>query len=378
MAKVTVKRVQSRIELRDFVEFPNRLYKGNKCYVPRIYMDELTTLNPAKNPASAFCDSACFLAYNERGEIVGRVAAIVNRKANKIWGHEEVRFGWIDFIDDPAVSKALIDKVVEYGRQRGMTQISGPLGFTDFDPEGMLVEGFDQLGTMILTYNYPYYPRHMQDMGFTKEVDWLEYKVYIPDEVPEKIRRIAHIIERRGEYHIKKVTRQMIRRQRYGQKIFELVNQAYGKLYNFTPLSPEMIDNYLDQYLGVVNLDFVSLVVDNNDDLVAFGITLPSIVNALQACGGKLLPFGWSKVLNSMYGKHEERVELMLIGVRPDLANQGLIALIYNELIPRYIKGGFKWAETNAELESNKAMSSIWNIFDYETTKRRRVFTKQI
>lgn len=375
---VTVRRVQSRNELKEFIEFPNRLYKGNKCFVPKMYTDELNTLDPKKNPAFEFCEAACFLAYDDEGKTVGRVAAIVNNKANEIWKHDEVRFGWIDFIDDPAVSAALIDKVVEFGKQRGMKSISGPLGFTDFDPEGMLVEGFDQLCTMVLIYNYPYYPRHMEAMGFTKEVDWLEYKVYLPKEVPEKIARIARLLEKRGEFHLQKVTRNMIRQENYGQKIFKLINDAYSGLYNFTPLTPKMIDNYVDQYLGVVNLDYVSLVVDNDGELAAVGITIPSIVNALQACGGKLLPFGWSKILNSMYGKHEERVEMMLIGVRPDVANQGVISLIFDDLLRRYIKKGFKWAETNAELESNKAMSSIWGMFDYDQTKRRRIYTKEI
>ncbi len=375
---VTVRRVQTRNELKEFIEFPNRLYKGNKCFVPKMYTDEMTTLDPKKNPAFEFCEAACFLATDDEGKTVGRVAAIVNNKANEIWKHDEVRFGWIDFIDDPAVSKALIDKVIEFGKQRGMTRISGPLGFTDFDPEGMLVEGFDQLCTMVLIYNYPYYPRHMEAMGFTKEVDWLEYKIYLPEKVPEKISRIARIIERRGEFHLLKVTRNMIRQENYGQKIFKLINDAYSGLYNFTPLTPKMIDGYVDQYLGVVNLDYVTLVVDNDGELAAVGITIPSIVYALQSCGGKLLPFGWSKILNSMYGKHEERVEMMLIGVRPEDANKGLIALIFDDLLRRYIKKGFKWAETNAELESNKAMSSIWGMFDYDQTKRRRIYTKEI
>ena len=375
---VTVRRVQTRNELKEFVEFPNRLYKGNKCFVPKMFSDEMKTLDPKKNPAFEFCEAACFRACDDEGKTVGRVAAIVNKKANEIWSHAEVRFGWIDFIDDPAVSAALIDKVVEFGKQRGMTRISGPLGFTDFDPEGMLVEGFDQLCTMVLIYNYPYYPRHMEAMGFTKEVDWLEYKIYLPEKVPDKISRIARIIEKRGEYHLLKVTRDMIRQENYGQKIFKLINDAYSGLYNFTPLTPKMIDGYVDQYLGVVNLDYVSLVVDNDGELAAVGITIPSIVNALQSCGGKLLPFGWSKILKSMYGKHEERIEMMLIGVRPEDANKGLISLIFDDLLRRYIKKGFKWAETNAELESNKAMSSIWGMFDYDQTKRRRIYTREI
>ena len=375
---VTVRRVQTRNELKEFVEFPNRLYKGNKCFVPKMFSNEMKTLDPKKNPAFEFCEAACFLACDDEGKTVGRVAAIVNKKANEIWSHAEVRFGWIDFIDDPAVSAALIDKVVEFGKQRGMTRISGPLGFTDFDPEGMLVEGFDQLCTMVLIYNYPYYPRHMEAMGFTKEVDWLEYKIYLPEKVPDKISRIARIIEKRGEYHLLKVTRDMIRQENYGQKIFKLINDAYSGLYNFTPLTPKMIDGYVDQYLGVVNLDYVSLVVDNDGELAAVGITIPSIVNALQSCGGKLLPFGWSKILKSMYGKHEERIEMMLIGVRPEDANKGLISLIFDDLLRRYIKKGFKWAETNAELESNKAMSSIWGMFDYDQTKRRRIYTREI
>lgn len=369
--------VKSRKELRDFVDFPNKLYKGVPYYVPKLRIDEISTLDPAKNPAYEFSEAALYLAYKD-GLIVGRVAAIVNHKSNAKWGHKEVRFGWIDYIDDRSVSEALINKVIEFGKERGMERIVGPLGFTDFDPEGMLVEGFDQMCTMVLIYNYPYYPEHLEALGFTKEADWLEYKLFIPDKVPERIEKLARIVLAKSGVRIRKVTKREIRKEGMGHKIFQLVNETYGDLYNYTPLPEKLIDKYVDSYLGVVDLKYVTLVEDERKNVLAFGISMPSITQALKKCGGRLFPFGWFHILKSLYIKHEEGVELLLVGVKAEYRNKGLLAMIYNDLIPLYIKGGFKYGESNAELETNIQVQSPWDNFKYEQKKRRRVVGKDI
>ncbi len=374
---VTIKRITSRLELRSFVDFPNRLYKGNPYFVPKIFMDEMDTLTPSRNPAFQFSEAAKFLAYKD-GEIVGRVAAIVNHRANDKWNHKEVRFGWIDFIDDPEVSKALIDKVAEFGRQRGMERIVGPLGFTDFDPEGMLVDGFDQLCTMALIYNHPYYPKHLEAMGFQKEIDWLEYKVFVPEKLPEKIERVSRVAQERYGYRVRKITSKEVKREGLGYKIFDLINKNYDVLYNYTPLTEELIDKYVGSYLGVLDMNFVSLIEDKDGELAGVGITMPSITKALQKCGGKLFPTGWIDVMDSLYFHREGSVEMLLIAVRPESRPHGLLAMILGDLIPRFIKAGISFGETNAELESNKAVQSPWDMFEKEYTKRRRTYIKDL
>lgn len=374
---ITIKKVENRKELNMFVDFPNTLYKGNPYYVPKIFSDEIATLDPKKNPAYEFSEAALYLAYKD-GKLAGRVAAIVNNRANEKWNHKEVRFGWIDFIDDREVSRALIDKVIEFGKERGMDQITGPLGFTDFDPEGMLIEGYDKLSTLALIYNYPYYPEHLEAMGFTKAVDWLEFKINVPDQVPERISRISNIVSAKYGFKVRKVTRSEVRKEGLGQKIFDAINECYGELFDFTPLTPKLINKYVDAYLGIINMDFVTVIVDSNNELVAVGITMPSITKALQKCRGKLFPFGWYHILKSMYKASEGCVELLLIAVLPEYRNQGLMAMILNDLVPIYIKHGIKFGESNAELETNTKVQDTWKSFPTEQHKKRRAYTKSI
>lgn len=374
---VIIKRVLDRKSLKTFISFPEKLYRNNPYYVPALFFDEMNTLDPLKNPGSAFCNSELYLAYRDE-KIVGRVAAIVNHKANKQWNHDEVRFGWFDFIDDPEVSGALIDKVIEFGHKFGMKQIVGPLGFTDFDPEGMLIEGFDQEGTMPLIYNADYYPKHLESMGFTKDADWLEYRISIPEVLPERFTRVANIIKERNNLHIRSLTKKYVRETKYGHKVFDLINETYKDLYNFTVLPTSMADKYLGFYLSVLDLKFVSMVENEKNELVAFGITMPSLTKALQKSRGRLFPFGWIPVLKSLYFKHENGVELLLIGVRPDYRNAGLTSLLFADMFEKLSKAGFKWAETNAELETNNAIQNSWSGFDYVQNKRRRSYIKQI
>ena len=374
---IQIQQVTDKSMMRKFVNFQNQLYKGVPWFVPKLFTDEMATLDPDRNPAFQFCEAACYLAYKD-GKIAGRVAAIVNRRANEKWGHQEVRYGWFDFIDDPEVSKALIDKVVEFGKQRRMTHIAGPLGFTDFDAEGMLVEGFDQLCTMALLYNYPYYSQHMEAMGFSKEVDWLEYKIFIPKQVPEKVTRVAQLVKERYGVRLRKPTRKEVLKEGIGHRIFDLINETYGELYNFTILPDNMVDKYIDTYLGLLDLKFVNIVEDSDGNIIGVGITMPSITRALQKGGGKLFPFGWYHLLKSMFFKYEESVELLLIGVKAEWRSRGVLAVIFEDLINLYIKNGFKYGESNAELESNVKMQGTWDIYETEQTKRRRVYGKDI
>ena len=374
---IMIKPVSTGKEMSTFVRFGNRLYKGNKYYVPSMPMDDLNTLNPKKNGAFDFSEAQCFLAYKD-GEVVGRVAAIINHKANESWGVKQVRFGWIDFIDDLEVSAALLDAVETFGRERGMTQIVGPLGFTDFDPEGMLVEGFDRLSTMALIYNYPYYPEHMKKHGYYKETGWVEYRITLPEQMPEKHVKYAEIIKKRYNLKIRKLTRSQIRKERYGHKLFQLINDTYCVLYGYSLLSEKQIDQYVDMYLSIVDTQMLTFVENEQGELVAAGISIPSLSEALQKCNGEIFPFGWWHLLKAMYWKKPDTLDLLLIGIRPDYQNKGLNSLVFVDLFDNYKKLGFKYAETNANLETNIKVQAMWDPFEKELHKRRWVFGKEL
>ena len=359
------------------MKFPLHLYKDCPYYVPNLYLDELTALNPRKNPMGKYSKSRKFLAYKD-GKIVGRVMAIINEIANRDWNHAEVRFGWIDFIDDKEVSKALIEAVIAFGKEYGMTQISGPLGFTDFDNEGCVIEGFDDISSFMLKYNYPYYGEHFEALGMGKVNDWLEYRIYVPDEVPEKIVRASALISERYGLKIRKITKREVKKEKYGQKIFDLVNRTYCELFDFTVLPPEVIDSYVDTYLGLLDLRYVTLIEDKDGKLVALAVSMPSLAHAVHKCRGYLFPFGWWHVIKSMYIKHEEALELMLIAVDPEYRNRGVHAMLFNELIPAIQEGGFKYGESNAEMESNNKVQNLWSDYRREFKRRRRVFSKEI
>lgn len=374
---VIIKTVETAKELRTFVKFPLRLYKDCPHYVPNLYMDELSTLDPSKNPMGKYSKSKKFLAYKD-GKVVGRVMAIINEIANRDWNHAEVRFGWMDFIDDKEVSKALLEAVIAFGKENGMTQISGPLGFTDFDSEGCIVEGFDDISSFALKYNYPYYASHFEALGMTKANDWLEYRIYVPDAIPERVSRVSAIISSRYGLHVRHITKKEVNKERYGQKIFDLINRTYKGLFDFTVLPPEVIDSYVDTYLGLLDLKFVTIVEDKEGNLVAVAITMPSIAHAVQKGKGYLFPFGWFHLLKSMFWKYEEALELLLIAVDKEYQNKGVHALLFNEIIPNLINGGFKYGESNAEMESNNAVQNLWNDYRREFKRRRRVFSKEI
>lgn len=374
---VTIKPVETRKELKIFARFANNMYKGNKYYVPALVMDELNTLDRNKNAAFEFCEAEYYLAYKD-GKLVGRVAAIVNHKANEAWNVKQVRYGWFDFIDDIEVSSALLDAVISFGKSRGMTQIVGPLGFTDFDPEGMLVDGYDRISTLALIYNHPYYPEHMKKLGYTKETGWVEYRLTLPEVVPERIERLNELVLQRYNLKLVKKTARQIKKERYGQKVFNLINQTYCKLYGYSLLSEKQIDAYVDQYLGFVDARMLSFVEDENGDLIGTGLTIPSLAEALQKCRGELFPFGWWQLLKTMYIKRPDTLEMLLIGVRPDYQNKGVPTLIFTDLLKIANSLGFRYGETNANLETNTAVQALWEPFEKEQRKKRWVFGKDI
>ena len=375
---ITIRKVNSKRDLKRFIRFNYELYKGNPYSVPDLYDDMLNTFNPKKNAAFEFCEADYFLAYRD-GRLVGRVAAIINHKANQTWNKKEVRFGWIDFVDDTEVSEALIRTVEQWGRERGMTHIQGPLGFTDMDAEGMLVEGFDQLGTMATIYNYPYYPAHMERLGFVKDADWVEYKIYVPDAIPEKHQRISDLIQRKDNLKIKKYTSGKKIAQEYGQAIFELVNEAYTPLYGYSALTQGQIDQYVKMYLPILDLRMVTLITDQSGELVAVGISMPSLSEALQKAHGRLLPFGWYHLLKALFFKRRAKMlDLLLVAVKPEYQNKGVNALLFTDLIPVYQQLGFEYAESNPEMEMNGKVQAQWEYFRTEQHKRRRAFRKNI
>lgn len=374
---IIIKKVSSKKELKTFIRFNYELYKGNPYSVPDLYDDMLNTFSSKKNAAFEFCEAEYFLAYKDN-KVVGRVAAIINNRANQTWDKKEVRFGWIDFIDDEEVSSALLKAVEDWGKQKGMDTITGPLGFTDMDAEGMLIEGFDQLGTMATIYNYPYYPQHMEKLGFEKDADWVEFKLYVPDQLPEKFVRISEIILQKYKLKIKKLTRKEIKEKHYGQKIFDLINEAYAPLYGFSKMTQGQIDKYVNTYLPLLDLRMVSIVETEDGELVAAGISMASLSKALQKAKGRILPFGWFYLLKALFIKRPKVLDLLLVGVKPEYQSKGVNALLFYDLVPTFKKMGFVYGESNPELEENKKVQAQWSAFESVQHKRRRAFKKAI
>lgn len=375
---IEIKKVASAADLKKFIRFNYEFYKDNPYSVPDLYDDMLSTFSHKKNAAFEFCEADYFLALRD-GKIVGRVAAIINKRANETWQRNVVRFGWIDFIDDPEVSSALLEAVKAWGKERGMTEMEGPLGFTDLDAEGMLIEGFDQLSTMATIYNYPYYPQHMERLGLEKSADWVEMKIYIPEAIPEKHLRISEIVQRKYGLKIRKVTsRKEVMESGLGRRIFELVNEAYAPLFGFSRMSDRQIDNYVKMYVPVLDLRMVTLVENAEGELVAVGISMPSLSKALQKAKGRLWPFGWFHLLRTLFWKRPEVLDLLLVAVRPDYQGKGANALLFTDLIPIYQKLGYKYAESNPELEENGKVQNQWQYFQVEQHKRRRCYKTQI
>lgn len=380
MSSIRIIPVSTKKGLRAFIRFYYELYKGNKYAVPFLRLDEWNTLSPKKNPAFKFCEAQYFLAVDSEARIVGRVAAIINHRANQQWGKKQVRFGWFDFIDDLQVSQALLMAVETWGRQRGMKEVVGPLGFTDMDREGLLIEGFQYPATMYVNYNFPYYKTHMEGFPtYSKDNDWLEYRVKVPEVTPPKFAKTAEMIEKRYNLHARKFTSHELVKEGMGREIFHILNETYKDLYDFQQLTEDQVDQYIDSYIKKADLNLVTGVVDGNDHdkLVGFGISFPSFTAALQKIGnGKLFPFGWIKILNVLKHHKTDTVDLLLIGVLPEYRLKGANALIFADLIEQYRQYGFKWAEAMPQMESNTQVRSQWQYLESEQHRRRRCYKK--
>lgn len=371
---ITIQEVTRKNQLEAFLNFPYRLYKNNPYYVPALLFDERATLRKDKNPAFDYCEARYWLAYRGK-QVVGRIAAIISHAYIEKWKHRYMRFGWIDFGNDPAIPQKLMQTVEAWAMEKGMTAVHGPMGFTDLDHEGMLVEGFDQLGTLAAIYNYPYYPKMLEQLGYQKDADWVEYKITLPETMPEKLEKMASIVQRRNRLEIVKA-RKAKEILPYAKDIFELINESYADLYGVVPLTEKQIAYYTKQYFSFIRPDFVPLVIDQQGKLVAFGITMPSLSHALQKAKGSLFPFGFVHVLKAL--KKNKLADLYLVAVRKDLQGKGVNALLMYELTKSYIKNGIKYAESNPELELNTKVQSIWDHYDTIQHKRRRCYIKHL
>ncbi|GHV57528.1 hypothetical protein FACS1894182_06600 [Bacteroidia bacterium] len=373
---VIIKEVTNKAALRQFVKFNIELYDGNPYHVPGLISDEIMTLDKEKNPAFDFSEAIYFLAYkNDR--IVGRIAGIINHKANKIWNQQYARFSFIDFIDDGEVSEALFKAVEKWAVEKGMNGIQGPLGFTDLDHEGLLVWGFDQVSTMSTAYSFPYYQEHLAKLGYVKDQDWQEFQIQIPKTVPENYQRITEIVLKRYGLKIMKFknTREI---WPYAKNIFQLVNDAFKPLYGYSELSPRQIDYYVKMYIPLLRLDFITLIIRESDNAaVGLGLTLPSLSQAMKKAKGSLFPLGWYHLAKALYGKCDV-VDLYLMGVLPEYQNKGVNAAIFYDLIPVFNKAGVQYAESNPELEMNRKMKSQWEDFDARHVRTRRAYIKHL
>lgn len=384
MSSVEIRKVTDRKSLNAFIDFRYDLYEGNEYDAPNLYSDELHTLSKDKNSAFEFCEAEYFLAYKD-GRLVGRVAAIINHRANEQWEQKCVRFGWFDFIDDIEVSKALLEATADWGRQKGMTEIVGPLGFTDMDQEGMLTFGFEELGTMATLYNYSYYPKHMEQMGgWEKDNDYVEYKLFVPKEgIPEKYKRVAELSMKRYNLHVPKLKRsQVFGPEQYGQKVLDVVNKTFSQLYGYSQMTQRQKDEYVQMYFKFFSMDMLCVIEDwntPNHDVIGVGISIPSLTRALQKCRkGRLLPFGWWHIIRALKFHKTDIVDLLLVGILPEYRAKGANALLFYNLIPVYQKYGFKWGETHVEMETNEKVQGQWAYLEHELHKRRRCYKKAL
>lgn len=378
MSTIEIKQVTNRKELTQFIQFYYDLYRGNNCAVPYLFSEEMNTLRSDKNPSFECCEAKYFMAFRD-GQLVGRVAAIINRRANERWQRKQIRFGWFDFVDDKEVSKALLQAVEDWGREKGMNELAGPLGFIDTDREGMLVEGFDQLSTMYINYNHPYYPEHMEQMeGFEKANDWVEMKVKVPEVVPEKFSKITEMVRNRYGLRVHKFSRKELIDDGWGRKVFDLLNATYKDLYGFSQLSDRQIDKLVNDYIKIADLNLVTAIMDG-DKMVGFGITFPSFSHAMQKThDGRFLPFGWWHMLKVLKWHKTPIVDLLLIGVLPEYRSKGANALIFDDLIRWFQRYNFEWAETGPQMESNEGVLSQWQYLDATQHRRHRCYRKML
>ena len=376
MSNIEIRPVTTRRELQQFVQFYYDLYRGNDHAVPYLYSEEMSVLREDRNSSFECCEAQYFMAFKD-DKMVGRVAAIINSRANKRWDRKQVRFSWFDFVDDQEVSAALLKAVEDWGRSKGMTEITGPIGFIDTDREGMLVDGFDRLSTMYINYNYPYYPQHMEQFaGYEKANDWIELRVKVPEVVPDKFAKITEMVRKRYGLRVHKFSRKELIADGWGKRIFDLLNKTYKDLYGFSQLSNRQIEQLVNDYIKIADLNLVTGVMDG-DKLVGFGITFPSFSRALQKThDGRYLPFGWWHLLKILKWHKTDTVDLLLIGVLPEYRSKGANALIFDDLIRQFQRYGFDWAETGPQMESNEGVLSQWQYLESTPHRRHRCYRK--
>jgi hypothetical protein len=370
---VEIKRIESLKELKAFIRFPYSIYKGDPYWVPPLDIDDLTTLRKDKNPAFEYCEAEYWMAFKD-GAAVGRIAGIINRRVIEKWGKKYARFGWIDFIEDFEVASALVKTVEQWAKAKDLEGICGPLGFTDLDREGMLIEGFDQLATYATNYSRPYYPQYLERLGYAKDIDWLEFRVKTPDAIPEKVLRVQELIAKRTGVRLYEWTNKKDLVAKYGHQLFELIDEAYSGLYGTCPLTEGQMNFYIKNYLGFVDPRCTKVIVDEKEKLIGFGISMPSLSRAAQKAGGKLLPFGWLHFLLAL--RHPEVIDMYLIAIQSEYRERGVIAIIMNALNKSAIEAGVKYSETNLELEPNVKIHSLWKTYERTQHKRRRAFIK--
>ena len=372
---IQIKEVTTDKDLRAFVHFPNQLYKDNPCYVPLIESMGRDTLTPEKNHAFEVCEGKYWLACNEKGEVVGRVAGIINRKYNQTIGKKTCRFGWIDFVDDREVSKALMDTVERYAKEKGLDTMCGPMGFLEFDEAGVLVGGFDKLATVYSKYNAPYYERHLTDLGYTKDADYVEYLIKVPEVIPERYERMAQLVSvknslHQAEFHNHKEV------EPYIDGLFRCLNSAYAHLHGFSELSPGQCDDLKKRFLSNINVDYVSIVLDADEQVIGFGVALPSLAKAMQKAKGSLFPFGWMHIMKAL--KQNDTIDLLLIAIDEKYKNKGVNAMIFDKFAKGITKNGIKFIESTRELEDNTSVQNLWRYLEHDLTKRARTYVKTI
>lgn len=372
-SNISICKVDSRRELKDFARFANRLYKDCPQYIPEMESEIESSLQSPTEGAEV----QAFMAYRD-GKPVGRVLAIDNQKANKKWKTRIVRFSMLDFIDDTAVTNALLRAVEEWGARRGLDTIQGPLGLTDFDKEGMLVEDFDLMGTISTLYNYRYYPVHMERLGFEKAADWLQIRATLPDKLPDRYLKTAKLANELFHLKLNVLSRHQILKQGWGIKVFQLFNTAYAPLFGFASLSEAQTRDFISKYLPLTDPRLIPVVTNEKGEVVCAAVAMGSLSNAMRHAHGRLLPFGWFHLLKALKFRHEDLAELLLIGVRPDYQGSGVTSLVFTHLYSTLRQLGFKFVETGPQLETNMKELSQWKYLDARYVKRRRCYTKAI
>ena len=373
--KATIKEVCGKKELKQFVHFPNALYKDNPYYVPTLEKGDLDLLDQKKNHAFEFCEGKYWLAYDESGHIVGRIAGIINHQYNQKTGVDYARFGFMDFIDDNDVVDALFDTVEAWAREKGMKVMNGPLGFLEFDASGVLVAGFDELPTAYGKYNYPYYEPQLLRRGYRKDTDWVEFSVVMPNNVDEWFGRTGNLVAQRYHLHQADIStkKKMVS---YFPQCAKVLNETYRNIHGFSELSKDQIDDLIAQFVPNLNTDFVSIILNEKEEVVAFGISMPSLSKALQKCKGKLFPFGFRHILHAMH--HNDTLDLLLIGISEEYQGKGLNAMIFAKVAPSIKRYGIKYLETTRELEDNNSVQNMWNRFVNRLHKRARCYIKEL